>query len=107
MRLAVPRSASPKRPPTGPSNTGQRSSSRPLSPLFSTEALSAVVITSAVRTNKPTTSVSKVTAQLQLAELYQDSNQPLDARKMYEQIKKDNPATEAGQLATQRLAQLK
>jgi tetratricopeptide (TPR) repeat protein len=57
--------------------------------------------------NKPTTSVSKVTAQLQLAELYQDSNQPLDAKKMYEQIKKDNPATEAGQLATQRLAQLK
>src|SRR5205823_9860411 len=57
--------------------------------------------------NKPTTSVSKVTAQLQLAELFQDSNQPLDARKMYEQIKKDNPATEAGQLATQRLAQLK
>ncbi len=57
--------------------------------------------------NKPTTSVSKVTAQLQLAELYQDSNQPLDAKKLYEQIKKDNPANEAGQLATQRLAQLK
>lgn len=57
--------------------------------------------------NKPTTSVSKVTAQLQLAELYQDSNQPLDAKKLYEQIKKDNPASEAGQLATQRLAQLK
>jgi len=57
--------------------------------------------------NKPTTSVSKVTAQLQLAELYQDSNQPLDAKKMYEQIKKENPTSEAGQLATQRLAQLK
>jgi TolA-binding protein len=57
--------------------------------------------------NKPTTSVSKVTAQLQLAELYQSSNQPLDAKRMYEQIKKDNPATEAGQLATQKLAQLK
>src|SRR5204862_7137642 len=57
--------------------------------------------------NKPTTSVSKVTAQLQLAELYQNSNQPLDAKKLYEQIKKDNPASEAGQLATQRLTQLK
>ena len=56
---------------------------------------------------KPTTSVGKVTAQLQLAELYQDSNQPLDAKKMYEEIKKDNPASEAGQLATQKLAQLK
>ncbi len=41
--------------------------------------------------SKPTTSVSKVTAQLQLAELYQDSNQPLEAKRIYEQIKKDNP----------------
>lgn len=57
--------------------------------------------------NKPTTSVNKITAQLQLAELYQDSNQPLDAKKIYEQIKKDNPASEAGQLATQKLAELK
>jgi TolA-binding protein len=57
--------------------------------------------------NKPTDSVSRTTAQLQLAELYQNSNQPLDAKKLYEQIKKDNPANEAGQLATQKLSQLK
>jgi TolA-binding protein len=57
--------------------------------------------------NKPTTSVSKVAAQLQLAELYQNSNQPLDAKRMYEQIKKDNPGNEAGQIATQKLAELK
>lgn len=57
--------------------------------------------------NKPTTSVSKVTAQLQLAELYQASNQPLDAKRLYEQIKKDNPTGEAGQLATQKLTELK
>ena len=57
--------------------------------------------------NKPTTSVSKVTAQLQLAELYQSSNQPLDAKRTYETIKKENPAGEAGQLATQKLAELK
>ena len=57
--------------------------------------------------NKPTTSVSKVTAQLQLAELYQDANQPLDAKRIYEQIKKENPSGEAGELATQKLAQLK
>lgn len=57
--------------------------------------------------NKPTTSVSKVTAQLQLAELYQDANQPLDAKRIYEQIKKENPSSEAGELATQKLAQLK
>jgi len=57
--------------------------------------------------NKPTTSVSKVTAQLQLAELYQAANQPLDAKRIYEQIKKENPTSEAGELATQKLAQLK
>ena len=57
--------------------------------------------------NKPTASVSTVTAQLQLAELYQTSNQPLDAKRIYEQIKKDNPSTEAGQLATQKLTELK
>ncbi len=57
--------------------------------------------------NKPTASVGKVTAQLQLAELYQNSNQPLDAKRLYEQIKKDNPGNEAGQLATQKLAELK
>jgi len=57
--------------------------------------------------NKPTTSVSKVTAQLQLAELYQNSNQPLDAKRIYEQIKKESPTSEAAQLATQKLSELK
>ena len=57
--------------------------------------------------NKPTTSVGKVSAQLQLAGVYQNSNQPLEAKKIYEQVKKDNPGNEAGQLATQKLAELK
>jgi len=57
--------------------------------------------------NKPTTSVAKVTAQMQLAELYQASNQPLDAKRTYETIKKENPTGEAGQIATQKLAELK
>ena len=56
--------------------------------------------------NKPTASVSKVTAQLQLAELYQNANQPLEAKRIYEQIKKENPGAEAGQLATQKLTEL-
>jgi TolA-binding protein len=51
--------------------------------------------------------VSKVTAQLQLADLYEASNQPLDAKRTYEEIKKENPAGEAAQLATQKLAELK
>jgi TolA-binding protein len=57
--------------------------------------------------SKPTASVSKVTAQLQLAELYEGSNAPLDAKRIYEQVKKENPGNEAGQLATQKLAGLK
>ncbi len=57
--------------------------------------------------NKPTTSVSKVAAQMQLAELYQSSNQPLEAKRIYEQVKKENPVSEAGQLATQKLTELK
>ena len=57
--------------------------------------------------NKPTTSVSKVTAQVQLADLYQASNQPQEAKRILEQVKKDNPSNEAGQLATQKLAALK
>jgi TolA-binding protein len=57
--------------------------------------------------NHPTSAVGKVTAELQLAALYQSSNQPLDAKRLYEQIKKDNPSTEAGQLANRKLAELK
>jgi TolA-binding protein len=57
--------------------------------------------------NKPTVSVSKVTAELQLAELYQNSNQPLDAKRLYEQVKKENPGAEVSQLVTQKLAELK
>ena len=56
---------------------------------------------------KPTASVSKVTAQMQLAELYQATNQPLDAKRIYQQVKVENPGNEAGQLATQKLAELK
>jgi len=57
--------------------------------------------------SKPTASVSKVAAQLQLAELYQSSNQPLEAKRTYEQVKKENPSSEAGQFATQKLTELK
>jgi hypothetical protein len=56
---------------------------------------------------KPTASASKVTAQFQLAELYQASNQPVDAKRIYEQLKKDNPSGETEQLATQKLSELK
>jgi TolA-binding protein len=56
---------------------------------------------------KPTRSVSKVAAQLELAAAYQSNQQPGEAKRVYEQIEKENPATEAAQIATQKLQELK
>jgi tetratricopeptide (TPR) repeat protein len=57
--------------------------------------------------DKPSDTVSKVTAQLQLAGLYESSQQPGDAKKIYEQIVKENPKTEAEQMAQGKLQALK
>lgn len=54
----------------------------------------------------PANSVPKVRAQLALAALYEDK-QPAEAKKLYDQIVKDNPASVAAQMAQQRLATLK
>ena len=56
---------------------------------------------------KPTTTVGKSAAQMELAATYQADNQPLEAKRIYETIQKENPATEAGQLASSKLQQLK
>jgi len=55
---------------------------------------------------KPTTSVGKTTAQFELANLYETNHQPLEARKLYEQMQKDNPTGSIGQLASQKLQTL-
>jgi TolA-binding protein len=57
--------------------------------------------------NKPTGTVSKATAQMELADLYQDKQQPQEAKRIYEQIQKENPNTEVAQLAQQKLGELK
>jgi predicted negative regulator of RcsB-dependent stress response len=54
----------------------------------------------------PSRSVPKVTAQLQLAELY-SAKQPNEAKNIYQQIVKDNPQTAAGQLAAEKVQTLK
>jgi len=54
----------------------------------------------------PSNSVPKATAQLQLADLY-TAKQPAEARKIYEQIAKDNPKTAIAELATQKSQALK
>jgi len=54
----------------------------------------------------PTTAVPKAAAQLQLAALY-ESTQPPEARRLYAEIKDQNKDTDAGQIASQKLQQLK
>jgi tetratricopeptide (TPR) repeat protein len=56
---------------------------------------------------KPSTTVPKTTAQIELAATYQSANQPLEAKRMYQQIQKENPASEVGQLASEKLQALK
>ena len=57
---------------------------------------------------KPSSTVSKSAAAIQLAETYQSAGMTVDARKQYEQIQKDEPAqSEANQLASAKLQELK
>jgi tetratricopeptide (TPR) repeat protein len=54
--------------------------------------------------NHPTSTVPAGTAQLQLAALYEASNKPAEANKIYAQLKAKDPTTAAGQIAAQKLA---
>ena len=56
---------------------------------------------------KPTSTVSKSSAQIQLAETYVADGKPSDAKKIYEQIQKDAPQSEAAQFASNKLQELK
>jgi tetratricopeptide (TPR) repeat protein len=55
----------------------------------------------------PTTSVGAITAQFELANLYEANHQPLEARKLYEQMQKADPTGQVGQLAAQKLQTLR
>jgi len=57
--------------------------------------------------DKPTTVVGKVTTQLELALFYESRQKPDEAKKIYDQIQKENPSTEAASLAQRRAAELK
>jgi TolA-binding protein len=57
--------------------------------------------------DKPTLAVSKATAQLELAEFYESRQKPDEAKKIYDQVEKENPASEAASLAQRRAAALK
>lgn len=54
----------------------------------------------------PSKAVGKWTPQFELAELYENNQQPQDARKLYEALQKESPTSPIGQVATQRLQAL-
>jgi TolA-binding protein len=57
--------------------------------------------------DKPTLVVSKATAQLELASYYESRQKPDEAKKIYDQVAKENPSTEAASLAQRRESALK
>ncbi len=57
--------------------------------------------------DKPTVVVNKVMAQLELAGFYESQQKPDEAKKIYDQVEKENPSTEAASLAQRRAAALK
>jgi TolA-binding protein len=56
---------------------------------------------------KPTITVSKATAQLELAGYYESTGKPDQAKKIYDQVQKENPSSEAASIAQRRGAALK
>ncbi len=56
---------------------------------------------------KPTRSVGKATAQMELADLYQDKQMTTDAKRILEEVQKENPNSEVASLASQKLGTLK
>jgi TolA-binding protein len=56
---------------------------------------------------KPTTTVSKAMAQLELAATYQAQQQSAQAKQVYQQVQKENPNSEAAQIASSRIQELK
>lgn len=57
--------------------------------------------------DKPTRTVGKATAQLEMAASYEAMQQPHEAKIVYEQVQKENPNSDAAQIASARMQQLK
>jgi TolA-binding protein len=56
---------------------------------------------------KPSEVVPKTTTQLELATFYESRQKKDEAKKLYEQVQKENPSTEAASMAQRRAAALK
>lgn len=57
--------------------------------------------------DKPTELVSKASAQLELASLYESEQKPDEAKKIYQDIQKENPKSDAFTIAQRRMTDLK
>ena len=57
-------------------------------------------------TERPANTVSRQTAQIELASVYISKQQPLEARKIYEQLQKDNPNTDFAKMAAAKLEEM-
>ncbi len=57
--------------------------------------------------DRPTIAVSKATAQLELAGFYESRKKLDDAKKLYQDVAKENPASEASSVAQRRMGALK
>jgi len=57
--------------------------------------------------DKPTGTVSKATAQFELAQFYENHQKPDEAKRIYDQIQKENPASEAASMAQRRANEIK
>jgi tetratricopeptide (TPR) repeat protein len=57
--------------------------------------------------DKPTNVVGKATALLEEAASYEADQQPLEAKRLYEQVQKENPSTDAAQMASTKLQEIK
>ena len=57
--------------------------------------------------DKPTLAVSKATSQIELAGFYESQGLPAEAKKLYDEVAKENPASETASLAQRRASALK
>jgi len=55
----------------------------------------------------PTSTVGKTATEVQLAETYQDAGNTAEAKKLYEQLQKENPQGDVGQFAASKLQEMK
>jgi tetratricopeptide (TPR) repeat protein len=57
--------------------------------------------------DKPTTTVGKVAAQMELGATYEAVGQPLEAKRIYQEVQKENPSGQASQMASAKLQAIK